>query len=102
MLVDTHCHLNAMVKEPFDMPLTAAMIADAKKIVDQAARDEVTTIINVGTSFIESTNSVLLARQIPSVYATVGIHPNDCTDAWQKELKELEKLLKNKEENKIV
>ena len=90
MLVDTHCHLNIMVKKQFDIPLTIDMISPAQKIADQAAAQGVTTIINVGTSLIESKNSVLLAQNISSVYATVGIHPNDCTVSWKKELNELE------------
>ena len=102
MLVDTHCHLNIMVKKQFDIPLTIDMISPAQKIADQAAAQGVTTIINVGTSLIESKNSVLLAQNISSVYATVGIHPNDCTVSWKKELNELEQLLKKKEKNKIV
>lgn len=102
MLVDTHCHLNMMVKKTFDTPCTADMMAPAQTIVNQAATQGVTTIINVGTSLIESKNSVLLAQKIANVYATVGIHPNDCTTNWARELSDLETLLKNKEQNNIV
>lgn len=99
--VDTHCHLNMMVKKEFEVPLANDAIADAKKIVDAAKAVGVDTIINVGTSFIESKNCVALARQIDGVYATIGIHPNDATAQWSKELKELEGLIKDPE-NKIV
>ncbi len=102
MLVDTHCHLNMMVKKDFDVPLTASQIAQAATIADDAQESGITTIINVGTSFIESKNSLLLAKKIKQVFATVGIHPNDATHAWQKELKELELLLKEKAKHKIV
>ncbi len=102
MLVDTHCHLNMMVKKDFDVVLTESQIMQAQQIVDDAKKSGVTTIINVGTSFIESKNSVMLAQKIDNVFATIGIHPNDATLLWHKELKELELFLKKKEEYKIV
>lgn len=102
MLVDTHCHLNMMIKSDFDVPLKKTALPDAQSIIDQAAADEVSIIVNVGTSLVESKNCVMLAREFESVYATVGIHPNDATDEWRSELKELDELLKDKERNKIV
>jgi len=102
MLVDTHCHLNMMVKKDFDVPLTASQITHAATIADEAKESGITTIINVGTSFIESKNCVALAKKIKHVFATVGIHPNDATQSWHKELKELELFLKEKEKYKIV
>lgn len=102
MLVDTHCHLNMMVKSDFDVPLSTKQITAAKNIAHEAAQVGVHRIINVGTSLIESRNCVMLAQQIDSVFATVGIHPTDCKNNWQRELKELEQLLKEKEEHKIV
>lgn len=102
MLVDTHCHLNMMVKSDFDTPLTTKQISAATTIVQESVAVGVTKIINVGTSFIESKNCVTLAQQINAVYATIGIHPNDCTEHWKQELKDLEQLLKEKEHNKIV
>lgn len=102
MLIDTHCHINMMVKKNFDVPLTQQQINDAKKIIDEAAEHNVTRIINVGTSLIESFNCIALAEKYPHVYATIGIHPNDCTPAWRAEVRELEHLLQHKEEKKIV
>ncbi len=102
MLIDTHCHLNMMIKSDFDVLLSPAQVSNAKTIIDQAAVDGVSTIINVGTSLVESRNCVMLAQEFESVYATVGIHPNDATDDWRTELQELEVLLKQKEQNKIV
>lgn len=99
--VDTHCHLNNMIKKEFDVPLSTQLIPEAQKIVDAAKKVGVRTIINVGTSLVESKNCVLLARALNDVYATVGIHPNDCTADWRKELKELESLIKDPA-NKIV
>ena len=101
MLVDTHCHLNMMVKKAFDVLLDTPQLAAVEAIITQAATHQVSTIINVGTSLPESLNCVALARQYTPVYAAVGIHPNDCTSHWQKELHELAQLIPDKA-NKIV
>lgn len=101
-LIETHCHINIMVKKNFDTPLTQEHLVDAKKIVDQAIAHQVTRIINVGTSFIESKNCVLLAQTFDPCYAAVGIHPNDCTPEWKNDLKEIEQLIINDKEKKIV
>jgi TatD DNase family protein len=91
-----------MVKKDFDIPLTTKQITHASQIVDDARKEDVTTIINVGTSLVESKNCIALAQKIHNVFATIGIHPNDCTDNWKEELKALDALLKEKENNKIV
>ena len=101
-LIDTHCHINIMVKKNFDTPLTQEHLVDAKKIVDQAIAHQVTRIINVGTSFIESKNCVLLAQTFDQCSAAVGIHPNDCTPEWKNDLKEIEQLIINDTQKKIV
>ena len=100
MLIDTHCHMNMMVKKPFDILISEAEKKAADAIVQQAADAGVTRIINVGTSLPESLNCVELARHYPGVYAAVGLHPNDCTEQWMEDLKEIKALIK--EENKVV
>lgn len=101
MLVDTHCHVNMMVKSQFDVPLSDSLLPDAQAIIDAAQNEGVTTIINVGTSFVESKNCIMLARAFDGLYATVGIHPNDADENWKKELKELEGMIADST-NKIV
>lgn len=102
MLIDTHCHINTMIKKEFDIPLSIESLPMAQTIINEAAEHQVTTIINVGTSLIESNNCVLLAQHFPRVFATVGIHPNDATSSWHDDYKQLVKLVKEKEKNKIV
>ncbi len=94
-LVDTHCHINMMIKKEFDVPLSPSLIPEAQKIVTQANNAGVTTIINVGTSLIESNNCLMLAQKFPSLFATVGIHPNDCTKEWRTDFEKLKALLPN-------
>lgn len=102
MLIDTHCHINMMVKQKFDILLTPQEITQAGTVMQEAKNRGVHYIINVGTSVIESENCVTLARNYDAIFAVVGIHPNDLTTAWQKDLKTIENLLVNKEKNKIV
>ena len=102
MLIDTHCHIQNIIKKEFDVILAPESRLQAQIIIDQAAEHDVTTIINVGTSLTESLNCVSLAKHFKNVYASVGIHPNDTTDNWQKEIKELALLVADKEKNKIV
>src|SRR5436190_761188 len=102
MLIDTHCHINSMVKKEFDVPLKPYEIKAAKNIIDEAALDGVTRIINVGTNLIESLNCIQLAEHYAPVFCSIGIHPNDCSPTWQADLKELTQLLKKKEQYKIV
>lgn len=101
MLIDTHCHINIMVKTSFDTPLTITDMTLAQKIIDEAAENGVTQILNVGTSFIESLNCIELAKRFEGVFAAIGIHPNDLTETWKEDLLTLKNLL-NKDEFKIV
>lgn len=102
MLVDTHCHINIMVKKEFDTPINAHMFPLAQQIMNEAKYADVTHIINVGTSVIESINCIKLAQQFEHAYATIGIHPNDCTPAWRSDVEELKKMAQNKIKSKIV
>lgn len=102
MLIDTHCHINIMIKEPFDTPLTSTDVESSKEIITQAAQQHVSIIINVGTSVIESRNCVALARQYPHVYAAIGIHPNDTTTSWKEDIAQLRTMLTTNDYAKIV
>lgn len=102
MLIDTHCHINMMIKKKFDVPISSSLYPQAELIIKQAAQCQVNRIINVGTSIIESENCIELAREFEHCFATVGIHPNDLGDKWHDEIKQLAYLLREKEPNKIV
>lgn len=102
ILADTHTHINCLIKEPFDRILTSEEIKKSAQIISEAEKNKVTIFINVGTSLIESVNCVTLAQAYSPVYATVGIHPNDCTEFWHNDFKQIESLVTQKAENKIV
>lgn len=102
MLTDTHCHLNILAKEKFDVLLQENDYQSLPHIIDQANQKNVSKIINVGTSLIESLNCIELAKRFSHVWATVGIHPNDLTNDWQSEIKKLKPYLEQKQDYKIV
>lgn len=102
ILVDTHVHINNIIKEPFDRLLTTQEMAASDVIIHEAEKDCVNFFINVGTSLIESENCVVLAKKHTAIYAVVGIHPNDCTESWHQDFKKIETFVKEKEKNKIV
>lgn len=102
MLVDTHAHINMMVKKTFDTIMSPEELVQAQVVVDQAKQSHVNRIINVGTSVPESTNCILLAQKFPEIFAVVGIHPNDLNDNWKTQLSDIKKMLTHKKENKIV
>ncbi len=77
MLFDTHAHLDS---EEFTHTL-----AD---VVEAAVRSGVTRVLTVATSLDSSLASLEIASRWPSIYASVGIHPNYCHEAtdgdWEK------------------
>lgn len=102
MLIDSHCHVNLMIKKEFDIPVQVDDFNKARNIIEAAISEKVVKIINVGTSATESNNCVALARNFKEIYASVGIHPNDLTNNWMEDLKVIKQLIKEKEINKIV
>ena len=69
-LIDSHAHLDS---EKFSDDLPA--------VLQRARAVGVVGMIAVGTTADSSASCVRLARQQPDVFATVGIHPNDLTEA---------------------
>jgi len=81
MFIDTHCHLNPnMIQD------------DIEEIINRALEERVKKFICVGIDFESSQKCIELAEKYDEVYATVGIHPNDCQNApenWTSHLSEL-------------
>ncbi len=102
MLVDTHCHVNLIVKKEFNIPLLEQQIEAAHNIAQEATQAGVPYIINVGTNLIESNNCIFIAQRCPHNFAIIGLHPGDCTSDWKRELRDITQLLHEKEKNKIV
>lgn len=80
MLVDSHAHVNF-----------PELLTDIDGVVVRAKEAGVEKIINIGASMEDSAEAVKLAQKYDTMWATVGIHPeNSCAD-WN----EFEKLAKS-------
>ena len=106
MLIDTHCHMNIMIrnfKNTHDFhQFNSEEIEAMKKIIDDAQKNNVTKIINVGTNYHESFACIEIAKLFNNCFVTIGIHPNDITDFWQDDILNFKQLLLDKKKNKIV
>lgn len=106
MLIDTHCHMNIMfrnytTKKTFQT-LSNLEIETCKHIVNNALDQQISTIINVGTDLVESLTCIEIAKLFNNCYATIGLHPTDATDDWQKTITDFKTLLLKKNELKII
>lgn len=105
-MVDTHCHLNIMlrgfVQNSSSVPFTSEELEIAKSILHDAQRNSVTSIINVGTNLPESLLCIELAKHFSNCFATIGLHPNDITTSWNQDVAAFKNLLEKKEILKIV
>lgn len=102
MLIDTHCHINLMVKKTFDTPFIEHDFYHAQKIIEDARQFGIKKIINVGTSIQESKNCIELSLRFPAVYAAIGIHPNDLSTEWKQDVQTLKMLLDTTKPGSIV
>lgn len=64
MLIDTHAHLDL---KDFNK--------DRKQVIQRAFVEGIKAIINVGTNFESSKESIRLTERYKSIYAAVGLHP---------------------------
>jgi TatD DNase family protein len=80
-LIDTHAHLQL---NQFD--------ADREDVIRRAAEAGVAAIICVSTDVPSSRQAIAMAEKYPSIFAVVGIHPNDCGAAGDKDFLEIAEL----------
>jgi len=78
--VDTHCHLFLLDGEPAER-------------VREAREAGVETLVCVGIDPESSRRSLELARTLPGVYATAGMHPHDASGWDERTRTEVEDLL---------
>ncbi len=80
-LIDTHCHLDW---KAFD--------SDREAVIERAVRAGVRRMITIGVDLPSSRRAIEIAEQHASVYAAVGVHPNDCADFSAAMLSEMRSL----------
>lgn len=83
MLIDTHAHLQF---ENYD--------EDRELVIQRAIKNNVDSIITIGTDEKSSGQAHQLAQKFAIVYAAVGIHPNDSTNVHAEDIKKIEELAK--------
>lgn len=76
--IDSHCHL--------DLP---AFDEDRDEVILRAIEAGVGAIINPSINVTSSQNSLRIATANLSVYAAIGLHPNELNDTWQDDLESL-------------
>jgi len=88
-LFDTHAHLH--------FPDYAD---DLGAVLERAHAAGVRGMVTIGTDRETNQAVVALARRLPDVWATVGIHPHDAGDAVEADFAEMEELARS--EKKVV
>ena len=84
MLFDTHVHLNDEVYQNYD------------EIIKNAQQEGVNKMMVIGFDLESSKKAVKIAQEYDFIYAAIGIHPSEANKDYNKDLKELEKLICNK------
>lgn len=100
--IDTHCHLDVLLRMNFDDLLSQSEIDAVGELVQRAERKGVTDLICVGTNVVVSRNSVALANYHSGVWATVGLHPTDAHANWRSDIAVFKQLLAEDEEENII
>ena len=69
MLIDSHCHLNLMSQEDYDV--------DTAGLVERALEAGVSRMLCVGTNHETSMLAISIANEFEDVFASTGIHPSE-------------------------
>ncbi len=100
-LVDTHCHLLHMIDKTSISAFSDNEIQEIRKILHQASLKNVTHIIEIGTTKIDSALAIEIAKLFETVSSVVGIHPHEAQGNWKEDALFLKNLLASHHE-KIV
>lgn len=69
-LIDTHCHLDMAAYGP-----------DLDSVISDAKKCGVKRIITIGINEESSRQAISLSKRYPGIYATIGFHPHDASQA---------------------
>lgn len=100
--VDTHCHLDVLLRMDFDQLLLEKDVQDVGFLVESARLAGVRDLVSVGTNLTVSKNAARLAQAYGGVWATVGLHPTDVHVAWRNDVAEFKKMIRDDRAGKIV
>lgn len=97
MLIDTHCHLVMMAETASGKAFSLNDTDQINKIIQEAMLADVTFLVNVSANLTDSVTNLALAKKFPNIFTSIGIHPSDCTDHWQKDIQQLAALAEQHE-----
>lgn len=72
MLIDTHCHIH----ESYDLPIN--------EVLELAEKSGIEQMICVGTNEESSAQAIEFAENHPSAFASIGVHPHDTKEGYEK------------------
>ncbi len=81
MIFDTHVHYD---DEAFD--------EDREELLDSLEENGIGTVVNVSSDLDSVKNTLDLTEKYPFIYGAVGIHPGDCEDLTEDDLKWLKEV----------
>lgn len=81
MIFETHAHYD-----------DDAYNSDRDSLIRLLKEEGIAPIVNVGASLTSTENTVKLAHEYDHVYAAVGVHPSDCEDLTEDDIKRLKIL----------
>lgn len=84
MFIDTHCHLDF---ENYN--------DDRETVVQRSIKNKIEAIITIGTNEQTSLKSIELAEKFATVFAAVGIHPNDAANINKKSVQNIIEMSSN-------
>ncbi len=93
ILSDTHCHILHMIDKTNIEAFSADEIQEIRKIIHLASLRNVHHIFEVGTTRVDSTLALELAKQFKNVFPVVGIHPHEARHRNPEDLDTIRKLL---------
>lgn len=84
VIIDTHAHLEG-----------DEYIDDRDAVIARAVEAGVTRIITCGTGVESSIKGIALTEKYPQVYASIGVHPQECSGVQQADIHRLKELAKH-------
>ncbi len=81
MIFETHAHYD-----------DDAYNSDRDRLIRLLMEEGIAPIVNVGASLTSTENTVKLAHEYDHVYAAVGVHPSDCENLTEDDIKRLKIL----------
>jgi len=71
-LIDSHCHLTY---EPLK--------SGVKKIIQDCKEANIDTLLSIGTTYLNSKESLDLANEYNNIYTSIGIHPHEVDEDFK-------------------